>query len=170
MTLRRHSFFLITLGFTVLFGFHTIAEDKVVHQDSLLGIVGDQLITTNDVTSTTRTGEEFLSQKYVKNKALDPLKMGALETEVVQYRHAVATELVNREVIYREFKRLGFRVPEELVEGRVASIVKKRAAGDEQRFFEWLRVQQMTPSSFRARLRKRVAVELFTSQEVDARI
>ncbi len=144
------------------------AQEKLIHTDSLLAVVGDRLITTYDVTSSTRAGEEYLSLKYLDDDSLIiPKEQEALEQEMLRYRHAVARELVNREVIYGEFQRRGFVLPEELVSERLARIIAKRADGDREKFIEQLRRQQMTLADFRDRLRKQAAVELLTAQQVD---
>lgn len=77
-----------------------------------------------------------------------------------------AVALVERELIWAEFQRLGIDVPMEPVQSRLDRLVSERAGGDRAKFEEMLDKEGLRIDEFEGRIEKLVVVEIMMREHV----
>jgi peptidyl-prolyl cis-trans isomerase SurA len=144
------------------------AEPAGEFADGVIATVNDQVITLFDVTLQTRFFDNLQRNKVLASDAAD--KTEAFERAVREYRLETVQRLIDTEVIYAEFERRGYRLPDDVVTRQVDSIVAAQTAGNWQQFERELADMHMTMAELRARIRKRISVDAFLNQEIDQKI
>ena len=124
--------------------------------DALLAVVGDTVITFHDLQQATAYQETMLAQK---------LRGHELETQVMALRRQALDALIDKELIFLEFKELKAKVPQTLLQERLNYIIAKRTNGNVQLFEELLSKEGHTMREFRDRLSKEIAVELLVREK-----
>ena len=119
--------------------------------DSLLAIVGDEVITMSNVLAMTAGEERSLAQAYSGKE---------LQERITQLRRTTLDGLINHELFYLEFKSLKAQLPTGYLQERINHIIMERAHGNVELFEEQLQKEGMTVSEFREKVAKNLAVEL----------
>jgi len=128
-----------------------------VYTDAVIAIVGDTAITLYDVMRETYIMEQEMQAK---------LQGETLAQEIEELRRQTAHQLVERELIYAEFKRRGYEVPFSVIEERLDSIVLRQSGGNREAFRKRLEERQQPLAQLRQQLRKVTAVEMFVDEFV----
>ncbi len=146
-------------GVTLLRGAEAAGKAPLsVYTDSIAAVVNGEVITVFDIVR-----ETAVIEARIKDRIKDPEKAGR---KVLEVRRAAGERLVERELLYAEFQKLGATVPEEIVQERVNRIVQAKSMGSRTRFEEELRKQGMTMSEFEKKIAKDLAVELLVREKV----
>ena len=116
---------------------------------SILAVVGDEIITTQDL------------QLYISNAI-----RGQSPVKVAEIRKDALDSIINRELIYLEFKRLKGQLPQDFLQRHINAEINRFANGDERLFEQQLYEQGLTMKEYRERMSKNLAVELLTHEKV----
>ena len=116
---------------------------------SILAVVGDEIITTQDL------------QLYISNAI-----RGQSPAKVAEIRKDALDSIINRELIYLEFKRLKGQLPQDFLQRHINAEINRFANGDERLFEQQLYEQGLTMKEYRERMSKNLAVELLTHEKV----
>jgi len=115
---------------------------------AVLAMVGDEVITSQDL------------HQYVADaiRRQSPAKIEEIRKEALD-------SLINRELVYLEFKRLKGRLPQEYLQKRINAEINRFANGDQALFEQQLYQQGMTMKEYRDRLGKDLAVQLLIHEK-----
>jgi peptidyl-prolyl cis-trans isomerase SurA len=143
----------------MLLGFVALAEGS---NDSVLALVGGEVITTMDVMAETWRMERSIA---TDPKLSDAQKMQRMQ-EMRQVRLKVADTLVERELLFLEFKGRGFQVPPQMIVQRTNEFIEREAAGKREDYYKKLKAMNMSPDDFKETLTKDIAIEMLMSDRV----
>lgn len=145
------------LPFVALAAAPVCCAQQAAYSDALVAVVGDQVITQSDVVLESRREEPALARKY----------SGAeLIRAVGELRARVAQRLVESELLYAEWTEKGYKVPKEVLQKRVDSIVVRDAGGNRERFDKRLMDDGLSYTEFEEKVTKVLAVELLWDEMV----
>ncbi len=135
-----------------------------IFQDSIVAIVGDQVITRLDVIARTWIEEQQLRRRYAKKDLNDPKVLDKLNQEMLAVRRKVAHALVEESVFFTILTRRGVRIPEGIILERMEKMIRKLAGGRRREFQKEFLAQGMTMAKLREHLRKQIIVDAFLQQ------
>lgn len=125
--------------------------------DSVVAVVEGEVITLHDLDeSIAQGGPRLRSQLAGDDQApqVDTLRRGAMQ------------RLIERELVFAEFNKLGGKVPLDVLEDQVDRIVTNRCGGDRVKFEEMLAAEGMTFADFETKMRKQVAIDILLNERV----
>ncbi|MGE9268061.1 MAG: peptidylprolyl isomerase, partial [Verrucomicrobiales bacterium] len=93
-----------------------------------------------------------------------PRKGPAYEAQLKEVRDTMLDELIDRAIIYGQFKDRIAAIPEHLVDQEVEKIVRNVYAGNEKLFNDYLRATGLTRAKFKEQQRKELLVQMVKSQ------
>ncbi len=125
--------------------------------DSVVAVVEGEVITVHDV-------HEYTIQEEARIKAQSQAEDA--REQIAELRRLAVRRLIDRELVYAEFKKLGAKVPLEVLQERVDRIVIARSGGDRIRFEALLADEGMTFADFEDKVRKQVAVDMLLHDRV----
>lgn len=129
------------------------------YEDSVIAVVGSEVLTTLDVTM-----EAWRMERLILN---DPsMEKEEKQARVLEMRRKIADSLVQRELMYLEFKARGFQVPPELVVERTAQWIEREAGGRQQEFYQKLKAMNMTAQDFKEMTIKDIAIEMIMAERI----
>lgn len=135
--------------------------EKVAYTDSIAAVVGEEVITTFELLQYTHEAEMQIRKEFTD------LSSAELKQKLVDLRKAAASELVERELMYAEFKANDWRVPPAMIQKRIDELVAARFGGDWESFEEELLDNHTTLAEYEDEVvRKAIAVELIQQQKV----
>ena len=150
---------------------HRAAAAQPRYSDGVIAIVNDEVITGFDVISSTVFSEHRTLAQAAEG---DPGEKAELvqkaKKDIEDERKRVANRLIDQILIFAEFQKKGYQLPNDLIEKELDNIIAQQTGGDRARFDELLAAQRMTIDDYRKQLRRRISVRLLVSHEVDRRI
>lgn len=147
--------FLTIALFSTLLAHASFAEE--VPLDGLAAVVNKDVITFSDVRQLVGTKEQALRQTYRGDELLAKVKEGRL---------AAINDLVDRQLVLQEFEKNKFQVPEFVIDGQIASIIRDQFGGDRQAFIRTLQAQNFTIQRFRKMEKERWIVQQMRARSV----
>jgi len=135
------------------------SRSEVLYTDSIAAVVGDEVITVSDIVAETRPIEESMLKKHEGSEE-------EIRRKITELRTRTADRLVERELLFLEFKTLGGQIPREVVQDRINQIISQKAGGDRDRFEKTLSAAGMTMDEFEEKVRKDIAVEAIIQEKV----
>ena len=147
-------------------------EYDYIYSDGIVATVNEDAMTKFDVDATDlRDSETDILMKYDPEELKKNDEYFKLyHKEVFESRYNRTQRLIDQEVLYKEFNRLGYQVPQELVTKRMAKVIHSRAKGDIEKFRAMLSNFQITYDEYRKKIEKQVAVDLLLNEFVYRRI
>lgn len=129
--------------------------------DGIAAIVNTDVITLSQV-------REVI---YVRERSLQEIYRGAeLERQMKEIRQAALNDLIDRQLILQEFRRLqkerGATIPEYVVDDRINTIIREEFGGDRAAFIRTLRAQGYSLTQFREIERDKIIVQAMRQQFV----
>jgi|GEM_PF-1200252 len=137
--------------------FHLPSLQAAMPGDSVVAVVEGEVITVHDVAEYTGQEEARLRAQW---------KGEEQRQQIGDMRRLAVRRLIDRELVYAEFKKLGAKVPYELLQSRVDQLVVSRCGGDRVKFEEMLASEGMTFADFEDKVRKQVAVDMLLHERV----
>jgi peptidyl-prolyl cis-trans isomerase SurA len=125
--------------------------------DSVVAVVEGEVITVHDVAEYTGQEEARLRSQWRGEEQ---------RQQIGDLRRLAVRRLIDRELVYAEFKKLGAKVPFELLQSRIDQMVISRCGGDRVKFEELLAEEKMTFADFEEKVRKQVAVDMLLHERV----
>lgn len=89
-----------------------------------------------------------------------------VEKEVAEIEERSLEDLIDRNLILTEFKKMGGAIKDQYVTDAVNQFVQTRFKGDEDKFLEELKKSGMSLSSFRENQRDQIAIQALQGQQV----
>lgn len=143
----------------MLLGFAALADGS---RDSVLALVGGEVITTMDVMQETWLKERSI----VTDPKLSEAEKKKRMSEMREVRLRVADLLVERELLFLEFKARGFQVPPQLIVERTNEFIEREAGGRRDEYYKKLKARNMSPDDFKESVTKDIAIEMLMSDRV----
>ena len=97
--------------------------------------------------------------------ARSPRRGPAYEAQLKELRDNLLDELIDRTIIYAEFKDRIKAIPDHIVEGEIQKIIRNAYAGDDQLFRKYLKATDLTYAQFKEQQRKEILVSVIKSQQ-----
>ena len=136
----------------------TAFAENMYYSDSVLAQIDDQVITSFDVKQYAERQEAVLRQQFKGQELVD---------KIIALRKKVLDTLIERELIYMEFKSLKATVPPFLVQERLDDLIMSTSGGDLQEFENTLSIREkMTMTELKEKIRKDIAIELLKRDRV----
>jgi peptidyl-prolyl cis-trans isomerase SurA len=133
------------------------AAYSVGRGDSVVAVVEGEVITLHDLDeSIAQGGPRLRSQLASEN---DVQQVDALRRLAMQ-------RLIDRELVFAEFKKLGGKVPLDVLQDQIDRMVTGRCGGDRLKFEELLAAEGMTVADFETKMRKQVAIDILLNERV----
>ncbi len=136
---------------------NVLRAGKTTYSDGIAAVVNDQVITVFDVMRETRQLELAMQQNVSGQEFAE---------RAMALREDVAKRLIDRALIYEEYKRRDFQLPERFINERLDEIIVERANGDWRKFEEDLEENGLSMTEFKERLEQQLAVDVIISQLV----
>ncbi len=131
---------------------------RPVYVDSVAAVVNGEVITMSDILR-----ESARLELEIRKRIKDPAKANR---QIMALRRRVAERLVERDLLYAEFKSLGVDVPHEAIQDRINRIIRDEAGGDRGLFEKQLEREGLTMRDFEKRISRDIAVELLTRERI----
>jgi peptidyl-prolyl cis-trans isomerase SurA len=132
--------------------------------DSIQAIVGDSVITLQEILGTTLPREEAIYQQGATQSESET------RASILALRQDAFQGLIDRQVVLQEFKRLekdkGAKIPDSYVDEQVQSIIRDKYGGDRVRFDKELEASGLTREQFRKRQRDDIIYSIMRDQFV----
>jgi peptidyl-prolyl cis-trans isomerase SurA len=127
--------------------------------NAIVAIVDDEVITWKDVQQETALAIESKVGLFANRPA-------QLEKEIQKAQQEAVEILVERKLILQEFKRIGYNLPDSLIEDRVRERLRELYGGDRAAMARDLQAKGLTPERFRQQERERFIVAVMRSKNV----
>ena len=147
----------LAVGIAV-FGLRAQAQTEIVN--AIAVIVDDAVITFKDVQTLVTPGIELLQRQYERQPALYKQKVMDAQRDGIE-------QLVEQQLILRDFKSAGYAFPESIIEEYVKDRVKEQF-GDRLKMTQTLHAQGMTYESFRRQMRDNLIVRALTEKNISS--
>ncbi len=130
--------------------------------DGIAAVVNNDVVTISQVRELVGARERSLREIY----------SGAeLESKLNEVRLAAIKDLIDRQLILQEFKKLqekGATIPDYIVDDRVQAIIRQEFGGDRSAFVRTLQAQGYTLTRFREIEREKIVIQAMRQQKVDS--
>lgn len=136
----------------------TTALTKPVEVNSIAAVVEGNVITDNEVKFMLAPVVSQLITKY-------PRGGPELKKQFDEARDKVLEELIDRQIILSEFKRLGASIPSNAIEQEIDRQVRELYNGNKKRFQEELKKSRLTMSGYREMTREKMIVQAMRAQQ-----
>lgn len=130
--------------------------------NGVAAIVNDDVITMDQVKELTHSQEETLYAQYQNQPDVFTQKVGEL-------RGAAVKELIDRQLILQEFKKLeskGATIPDYIVEDHIQTYIRGSFNGDRAAFIRTLDAQGLTLAKFKQMEKEKIIVSAMREREV----
>lgn len=140
-------------------------DQKQYEQAPLNGvaaIVNDDVITMDEVRDLTHSQEETLFAQY-------PNQPDVLRQKVAELRGQAVKELIDRQLILQEFKKLeakGASIPDYIVEDHIQTYIRGSFNGDRSAFIRTLDAQGLTLAKFKQMEKEKIIVSAMRERQI----
>ena len=131
------------------------AETRVL--DGIAAVVNDDVITYFQVRELTGSLENSLNANFSGN---------ALAEQIKQARQRALNDLIDRQLILQEFKKLKGQIPAHAIDDRINSIIREEFGGDKSAFMRTVAAQGFTLDRIRKMEEEKIIVQAMRSREV----
>ena len=132
--------------------------------DDIHAIVGDAVITLQEILGTTLPREEAIYQQSANQSETE------INASILALRQDAFQSLIDRQVVLQEFKRMekdkGAKIPDSYVDEQVQNIIRDKYGGDRVRFDKELEASGLTREQFRQRQRDDIIYQIMRQQFV----
>ena len=129
--------------------------------DGIAAIVNNDVVTISQVRELVGARERSLRDLY---------RGAELERKVEEMRISAIKDLIDRQLILQEFKKLqekGASIPEYVIDDRVQAIIRQEFGGDRSAFVRTLQAQGFTLTRFKEIERDKVIIQAMRQQKVE---
>ncbi len=141
-------------------GLRAQAQTEIVN--AIAVIVDDAVITFKDVQTLVTPGIELLQRQYERQPALYKQKVMDAQRDGIE-------QLVEQQLILRDFKSAGYAFPESIIEEYVKERIREQF-GDRLKMTQTLHAQGMTYESFRRQMRENLIVRALSEKNISSEI
>ncbi|MBR4901168.1 MAG: SurA N-terminal domain-containing protein [Victivallales bacterium] len=134
------------------------AQESMYYSDAVLAQIDDQVITSYEVKQYAEKHEAALRQQFKGQELVD---------KIVALRQQVLDTLIERELIFMEFKNMKATVPPFLIQERLDDLIINTTGGDLAEFENTLNIREkMTMTELKEKISKDIAIELLKQNRV----
>ena len=130
--------------------------------DGIAAIVNNDVVTISQVRELIGARERSLREIY---------KGQELEEKIKEMRLAAVKDLVDRQLILQEFKKLqekGAAIPEYVIDDRIQAVIREEFGGDRAAFVRTLQAQGYTVTRFKEIERDKIIVQAMRQSKIDS--
>jgi parvulin-like peptidyl-prolyl isomerase len=131
--------------------------------DGVAAVVNDDIITFSDVKGMVGQTEDSLAKAY-------PIGSPDLADKIREARKAALEQLIERRLIIQQFVGRGGKVPDNVVEEDIQSIIDEQYGRDRSVFIRTLEALGMNLETFKERVREKIIVRYMQQHEVSNEI
>ncbi len=132
--------------------------ENMYYSDSVLAQIDDQVITSYEVKQYAEKQEAALRQQFKGQELVD---------KIIALRQQVLNTLIERELIFMEFKNMKATVPPFLIQERLDDLIMSTSGGDIREFENTLNIREkMTMTELKEKINKDIAIELLKQNRV----
>ncbi|MEO6739373.1 MAG: peptidylprolyl isomerase [Chthoniobacteraceae bacterium] len=148
---------LLLLSIVLAFCSHTAAMAQTKVLDGIAALVNDDVITYFQVRELTGALENSLNANYSGN---------ALSERIKEVRVRALNDLIDRQLILQEFKKMKGQIPPHAIDDRVNAIIREEFGGDKSAFMRTIAAQGFTLDRIRKMEEEKIIVQAMRSREV----
>jgi peptidyl-prolyl cis-trans isomerase SurA len=129
--------------------------------DGIAAIVNNDVVTISQVRDLIGARERSLREIY---------RGAELENKLKEMRLSAIKDLIDRQLILQEFKKLqekGAAIPDYIVDDRIQAIIRQEFGGDRAAFVRTLQAQGYTLTQFRELEKEKIVIQAMRQQKVD---
>lgn len=127
--------------------------------DGVAAVVNDQVITFSQVRELTGALENSLKANFSGNALLERIK---------EVRMRAVNDLIDRQLILQEFRKIKGEIPPHAVDDRINSIIREEFGGDKSAFLRTIAAQGFTLARIRKMEEEKIIVQAMRSRETKA--
>ncbi|MEM1157714.1 MAG: peptidylprolyl isomerase [Verrucomicrobiota bacterium] len=142
-----------------LSGFSSILHGQVI--DGVAAVVNDKVITFSEVRKQVDPIEREYKDLFSGMELVEKVKEARLNS---------LKSLVERELIIQEFNEKGFFIPDNIIDDRIANIVKDQYEGDRPALIRTLQANGISISQFKEQIREQIVVQAMRSRNVSSAV
>jgi parvulin-like peptidyl-prolyl isomerase len=131
------------------------AETQVL--DAVAAVVNDDVVTYSQMRELTGALEASLRANFSGN---------ALTEHIKEIRTRAVNDLIDRQLILQEFKKLKGQIPPHAIDDRVNTIIREEFGGDKSAFLRTIAAQGFTLDRIRTMEEEKIIVQAMRSREV----
>ncbi len=131
--------------------------------NGIKAIVHDSVITVDEVYSRAAQAEALLRRQY----RTDPEGFRQKQSQLLEEN---LDQLVQRQLILRDFEQAGFNLPESIVDEAVNDRIREQFGGDRVKFTKTMHAEGMTYEKFRQQVRDQFVVEALRAKNVSQEV
>lgn len=158
-SLRFPKLLLPLLAALLLNGSDEVRAQEVL--DGIAAVVNGDVITFSQVRELVAATERSLKNTYKGKELVD---------KITETRKNAVKDLVDRQLILQEFKRLKATIPEFVLEDRIQTIIREEFGGDRAAFLRTLQAQGYTITRFREVEMEKIIVQAMRQKSVKSDI
>ena len=150
----------VFLALTFLLAGKALTE-RVEVIDGIAAIVNNDVVTISQVRDLIGARERSLREIY---------RGAELENKLKEMRLSAIKDLIDRQLILQEFKKLqekGAAIPDYIVDDRIQAIIRQEFGGDRAAFVRTLQAQGYTLTQFRELEKEKIVIQAMRQQKVD---
>ncbi len=132
-------------------------RDKRVPVNGIAAKVNGEVITLNQLMIEVAPQQSVLMSKF-------PRRGLAYQTQLQQYKELVLNELIDRAIIFSEFKDKIDAITDQQVEEEIGRIVENQYNGDEELFKKYLEATRVTRDQFKQQQKREILVQIVRMQ------
>lgn len=125
--------------------------------DGVAAVVNEEIITFSQVNELTAP---------LIRAAKANLAGAALESKLNEIHKSAVAELVNRQLIIQEFRKIKAQIPEHVIDDRMTALVREEFGGDRSAFLRTIAAQGMTLDRLRKMEEEKIIVQAMRSREI----
>jgi peptidyl-prolyl cis-trans isomerase SurA len=137
-------------------------KDRQDILNAVVAIVNDDVITLDQVRELTNSQEDALSKTYEGQP-------DELRKKIYDLREQAVKELVDRQLILQEFKKMeakGANIPDYVLEDHIQTIIRGSFNGDRAAFIRTLDAQGLTLAKYRENERDKIIVSAMRQRQI----
>ncbi|MEO6785936.1 MAG: peptidylprolyl isomerase [Chthoniobacteraceae bacterium] len=133
------------------------AEEKTQVLDGVAAMVNDDVVTFSQIRELTGALEASLRANYSGN---------ALTEHIKEVRLRAVNDLIDRQLILQEFKKMKGEIPHHVIDDRVNAIIREEFGGDKSAFLRTIAAQGFTLDRIRKMEEEKIIVQAMRAREV----
>lgn len=150
---------LIVIALIAVLVFVATARAQVI--DGVAAVVNDKVITFSEVRKQVDPIEREYKDLFSGMELVEKVKEARLNS---------LKSLVERELIIQEFNEKGFFIPDNIIDDRIANIVKDQYEGDRPALIRTLQANGISITQFKEQIREQIIVQAMRSRNVSSAV
>jgi len=161
--MKPHPVFPLLVAASILSATPAVAQQAAapsgpVEVNGIAAKVNGRVITKNEVSF-------MLAPIYAQLAAQFPRRGPQFESQFKEARANILQELIDRQIILDEFKKLGASLPPHVIDNEIKRQVQTLYNGDESKFRQELKRSRLTMDGYRTMTREKMVVQAMRAQQ-----